>query len=304
MGPIYAIVYVNGAAGVNVSGLIIDGSQANVSATGCAEEFFGIFYSGSGGSITHNAVRFIEQPLPLFGCQTGLAIIAENPNGVSNTLTISGNSVHDFAKNGITVVDDGLTATISGNTVLGIGPTTLVGQNGIQVGPGGTATVTGNNASGFVYTPCSTVADCGDNAASGILAYDSVGVTITGNTVGLSQGGIYVYNDNGPGNAVVSKNGVSATLVFDGIALDSSGNTVSNNIVTNSAESGIGLYESGNTISANTIVEAPAGILIEAQGASTISGNKYLDVVQLVQTSIPPPPPGAALLHVKPFRSR
>ena len=54
-------------------------------------------------------------------------------------VNITNNSVRNYDKNGITVSGPGTggpNATVSGNTVVGLGATTVIAQNGIQIGFG------------------------------------------------------------------------------------------------------------------------------------------------------------------------
>ena len=298
--PVAAIVYVNGVSNVTISGLIIDGSQANLSALGCGQEFYGIYYSNSAGLITHNAVRFIELPPSLFGCQTGLAIFADNGSGASNNVTIQTNSVHDYQKNGITVDGAGLNTTVTGNTVAGIGPTALTAQNGIQISDGATGTVSSNNVSSLLYTLCPDIADC-TYATTGILIYDSVGVIITGNTVEQTQGAIYAYSDATPPtlNNVITSNKVSNSQVFDGIAVYGDGSTISSNTIVNSSESGVNFLGNSNKASGNTVIEAPVGVLISFGTGSVINGEKNYDVPLPVVTA---PPAAASIKAHQPRR--
>ncbi len=306
-----AIVYVNGTFNVTIAGLIVDGSLANVSSGGCLPYFSGIYFSNSSGTIVHNSVRFIEQPGGLFGCQHVLAIYADNSNGASESVLIEANSVHDFQKNGITVAGVGLTATVTGNTVVGVGPSLLIAQNGIQFGPDATGTVTSNNVSGVVYSPCVSPTDgsCSSGSSTGILVYEpdvparGSSVTVSKNILGQSQGAVYTYYDGYYGSpdasCTITQNQVSDTLVYDGIGAGFSNNTISSNTVINSAESGIALYAGGNTVSSNTIIEAPVGVLIAASANSAPTGNKDVDVVQAVQTAIPTP--GMQTHRAQPF---
>src|SRR5205807_6081669 len=90
-------------------------------------------------------------------------------------VVISGNTVSDYQKNGITV-NGSVAATVSGNTVTGAGPINYIAQNGIQVGFGGTAELTGNTVSGNNYTPQDTV-------ACGLLFFQADGVRQSKNTL-------------------------------------------------------------------------------------------------------------------------
>jgi hypothetical protein len=134
----------------------------------------GILFDGAGGSITNNTVTGVRQGLS--GCQEGNAIEVRNAPfddmGADVSITISGNTVSDYQKNGITA-NGSVAATITGNVVTGDGPIGYIAQNGIQVGFGATAVVRSNTVSGNDYT--------GPDVACGILLYQADGVKASSN---------------------------------------------------------------------------------------------------------------------------
>lgn len=303
-GPTAAIVYVSNATSVTVSGLIIDGSQANVN-NGCATQFYGIYYSGSSGTILHNALRYIEQPPALQGCQTGLPIYADNPGGAPRSITIQANSVHDFQKNGITVIGLGLTTTITGNYVAGSGPNSVIAQNGIQLGPDATGTISSNYVSNLIYSPCVSVSACGA-ATTGILIYDSVGDTVTGNSIDVTQGGVVPFSDEMDAtlNTTVSSNKISNSQIFDGITFIGDGCKASGNTIVASAESAVDIFGNNNQVRNNVVIESPIGVLISSGTGSQVSAETNYDVNQLVVTEPPPPPALALPAKLQPFKRR
>ena len=131
-----AQIFVQNATGVTIARLTVDGSANGLS--GCATNLDGIYFQNSSGTVTDSAIRNqILAPADL-GCQVGLAIIVESNTGAP-AVTVSSNSIHNYQKNGITA--DGLgngsggpSATVTGNTVIGIGPNPSIAQNGIQIG--------------------------------------------------------------------------------------------------------------------------------------------------------------------------
>jgi hypothetical protein len=127
----------------------------------------------------------------------GFLGIVVGPNGSGAKTTISGNKVSGFERTGInagsfTLGGDGITATISSNTVTGAGSgnSDVWAQNGIEIANGGTGSITGNTVSGMVYTAPSPATL--DTEASGIIVFESSGVDVSGNTVIDSQVGIAV----------------------------------------------------------------------------------------------------------------
>jgi parallel beta-helix repeat protein len=270
---------------VNISNLTVDGANNQIS--GCAPNLVGILYQNASGAVTHVATRNqILSPSSLNGCQSGTGILVQSGSGTggpgpfTSTITVSNSTVHSFQKNGIAGQATGTTLTATGNTVLGQGPTTGAAENGIEIAFGATGKITGNSVSDFVFSP-------GSVGASGILLFDSGHVTITGNTVANTQGGIAIA-ETAPTNAdfnTVTGNKIFGTHLFDGIDLCSDNNTVKSNIVNSSDQSGIHIDSgctsgnTGNVVTGNTINEACAGILTGATpGSNTFSPDTFFNV--------------------------
>jgi hypothetical protein len=176
-GHFLGAVVMNGGAVATVTNVRITSSGlADVCDAG-TDRLRGILFEGAAGSITNNTVRGVRQGLS--GCQEGNAIEVRNEpfdnTGSDLKVTISGNTVSNYQKNGITA-NGSIAATIAGNVVTGDGPITYIAQNGIQVGFGATATVKNNTVSGNNYSPVSDV-------ACGILLYQADGVKSSGNSL-------------------------------------------------------------------------------------------------------------------------
>lgn len=273
--PIAAQILVQSpAAAVTISSLAVDGSNNNLNG-GCSDaRLIGIYYQNASGTVNFVVARNQAQDAANFGCQisAGLGIFVQSASPSTSTVKIENSTVRGYQKNGITGNEVGTTVTITGDSVVGAGPTTTA-QNGIQVGFGATGKVQNN-----------TVADDDFNGnpslgtGSGILIYDSSNVTITGNSVTNTQNGIPIVTDGvfPADHNTVSNNHVSDTHLGDGIDLCSNQNTVSGNTVFSSGQAGIHLNSScgstgnNNIVSKNTVNEACAGIL---RGSGT--GNTF-----------------------------
>jgi hypothetical protein len=302
--PVAAQIFVQNAIGVTISHLTVDGSNNGLS--GCGTDLVGIYYQNSSGTITDNAVRNQVLDPADFGCQDGLAVNIESTTG-NPAVTVSDNSVRNYDKNGITA--DGLgggspgpNVTISGNTVIGVGATAGIAQNGIQVGFGATATITGNYVADDIYT--------GPSAGScGILIYASTDVKVSGNTVESTQLAIATASDPtyGPADgASITSNHIGGTQNYDAIDLCSNGNIAKSNIIYGSAESGVHADDecpsgtgNNNTITNNTINEACAGILLGGTG-NTFTPNTLLNVINRTLTGDSCTPPTMASLKAGP----
>lgn len=179
-GHFLGAVVANAGASANVTNLTVTASNLADACDGSDDRLRGILFDNASGSITNNVVTGVRQGPS--GCQEGNAIEVRNfqddeltPASPRLPVTISGNAVLNYQKNGITA-NGGLSAKITGNTVTGDGPISYTAQNGIQVGFGASATVKGNTVSGNNYTPASY-------EACGVLLYQASGVKMSSNTL-------------------------------------------------------------------------------------------------------------------------
>jgi parallel beta-helix repeat protein len=247
--PIAAIILVKNADFVELEGLIVDGSANGL--TACGPTFIGILYQDASGLIEHNSVRHVRLASDLPGCQSGNAIDVESSSSGQSKVTIAGNSVDGYQKNGITANEPGTEVDVTANAVTGLGPTTGAGQNGIQIGFGAQGRVTNNSVADNIYSPCESVANCPSNA-TGILIFQSDGVRVERNTVASSQVGIFVAANNGN----IGGNTVLYSVALDGIALVGNGNSVSSNDISGSDDAAVYIQGNNNTVFDNEFTGA------------------------------------------------
>jgi parallel beta-helix repeat protein len=279
-----AQVLVVGGVIANFDDIIIDGTNNQIS--GCGPDLMAIYYQNSSGTVNHVVARNQALSAALNGCQSGEGIFVESGYGTGGTanVTIENSSVHGYQKNGITADGSGTTVTISGNYVVGQGPTTGAAENGIQVSDGAAGTIFSNKVVDDVYSPATF-------GAAGILVFDSGSLTIQSNTVSNTQFGIVIFSDGATDadNNTISSNSVAATHADDGMDLCSNGNTVKANTVYASDGAGIHLDSSctedggptgnGNTVSGNTVNEACAGVLLGSGTGNKLSANTNFNVI-------------------------
>jgi len=299
---IAAQILVQGATGVTITNITVDGANNGFN-NGCADpDPIGIYYQNSSGTISHNTV-LNEVLLPANnGCQAGLGIFVQSGNGGSSTVTINNNNVANYQKNGITGNEAGTSVTLTANDVVGQGPTNGAAENSIQIGFGATGSITSNTVGSDVWAP-DVFGDTGD-AAAGVLVYASPNVTIKSNNVSNTQFGIAIVSDPTLGaadGATLTSNTVSATHLYDGIDLCSNSNIVTTNTINGSDEAAIHVDDTctgastGNMVTKNQINSACAGILSGpgASGNTTIPNTFYNAVtLQSTGTNTCTPPPG------------
>jgi parallel beta-helix repeat protein len=284
--PSAAIILVEGTSGTpstGTTGVAIDDLQVNganaassPTFTGCNDGLDGIVFQASSGSVNATTVTGIELPSGLFGCQQGLAIYVYDgmfnfptPNA-PDSVAISNSTVTAYDKNGVTCDDQGETCGITSNTITGIGSTSAIAQNGVQVAYGAKAVVSQNSVSGNAYAPTRNVnyfSSEEGNAAAGILGFDAGNVlsieknTLSGNTQGISIVGTasstVLENTIRQGDAYGITFDMNASLSYlFGLPIYSTvtpwSSTASDNVV-NGVNVGILVYDDNVTISGGSM---------------------------------------------------
>jgi hypothetical protein len=219
------------ATGCNI-GVYYDNTTSGdvTGATIFGANYFGVVVNGDVGAVSVNvtgsAVHNIGET-PFNGTQHGNAIYYRAFGG-SASGTISGDTVTQYQKNGITVVGN-VSATIANNTVTGEGPVDYIAQNGIEVGYGAQATVTENTVTGNAYSGSNNASSGGILVFGGpafnqpgIISPYTVGLTITRNTLTNNDVGVFLFNADE--NFVAPASRTNNSVKF---------NTITNDAVTN-----------------------------------------------------------------------
>ncbi len=279
--PLAVVILVDGANGVTVERLMISGAGNGLA---CTPSLFGIFYRNASGTIRDTAVRNVRPRLGPCG-QSGTGIFVQSGGGGTSRVTLEGNSIHGYQKNGLTANEAGTEITMrKRNVVTGLGPITEAVQNGIQLAFGATGVIEDNIVTDNVSTECVSVDVCPANA-NDVIVFLSTGVRVSDNVLGRSQTGVYVEGD---GN-VVTHNVIYDMNVFDGVAVFGDHNEIRDNDITRSAEAAIFIEGDDNKVEGNRINEAPFGILKSGAG-NTFDHNRFFNTL----IPDPPAPPGGS----------
>ena len=279
--PSQAVISVFNTSDVVIEDLAIDASMNTVS--GCAVTLAAIHFSNASGRVANNAISGAQLSNPL-SCTTlfpgngfGVQVDTTGQTGPF-TVSISGNTIHDFNRNGVLLNGAGITAVVSRNVISGVGPSTGYSQFGVFVALGAVARVTGNIVS---QGNCGAidVNDCIKVRSEGVVfraAGD--GSVADSNTITDVQSGIFL---NGANKAQITNNVIMNVDALDGIDVQGtasgyftnsviSGNTISHVFPISSIdsvnESGCGINEySGtgvaqNVILNNTVNDAYCGV--------------------------------------------
>lgn len=162
--------------------------------------YFGVVADAGFGTIrlevTESSIHHIgESPFTSAPHGVGIYVAAYEP-GSKAQATLSRNTIERYQKSGIVANGAGVTAEITDNVVIGLGPVDFIAQNGIQVGYGADAVVARNRVEGNSYTGMSAVA--GGIVVVGGPWYFGLAYTtdtrIVGNTVLENDIGIFLSN--------------------------------------------------------------------------------------------------------------
>lgn len=240
-----AIVLVSGVTGVTLNNIHVDGSLA---AAQDPPRFVGIYYRNASGAINGGAVTDIRND-PLDGTQGGVGIYAQASGPNTATLDVDGVTVSGYQKNGVTFngcgcanAPDGIaTGSVRSSTITGAGATSLIAQNGVQVGFGaGPVTIEDNVIGGNRYT-----GNPNNGTGSGILIFSAKNNTLTQNSVADNNNGIVFAGGDFGLCAPADATGNSATCniitghdAFSyeaGVLSDTALNSVTDNSITGNA---------------------------------------------------------------------
>jgi hypothetical protein len=209
------------AGGANTSGVTVSISGVNIEgdwpANVCYDSLYGVLVGGGATlNLSNSAVTGIGGSALTDGCQGGVGIqVGLSPTDQIGHATLTDVYVSTYQKNGITIDGTGSSATISGGSVTGVGPTPSLAQNGIQVSFGATASISGVTVSGNQCTDAS--APCGPDPwsqvqSSGVLLYDNgLPTTVTGSTINDNDYGVASIQTSTPAapGVVISNDTIS-----------------------------------------------------------------------------------------------
>jgi len=247
----HPVVFVDGATGVSLSHLTIDGDHKGSS----NYRFCGMAFWNGGGSFVDAEILNVMDTV-FSGAQHGVGLYAYNNTGGPYTIVVNDVQVLDFQKNGLGLLGEGLTVDLDAVTTVGQGPTSVTAQNGIQLGYGASGTVDDCVIVDVAYTGASWT-------ATGFLLQG--GGTVTANNVDIDgcQTSVYWIDTNGSyagsaitnpiGDAYYAYSSTSARSVgqpriaaqpLDEDAMASGGRALVTAAVTNCTITGTGLANS------------------------------------------------------------
>ena len=204
----HPIVYIHDTDSVTLRRLMVDGAgkgNANY-------RFVGIAFYNADGATESVGVKGMHDT-PLSDAEHGVGLYVYGDDDSPHTVLVRDGLFTDWQKSALAfraTDTTPLTVEVLGNTITGWGATTVIPQNGIEVWAAqGRATIANNTLTDIAYDNTSAPVK---EVASSILNYYTT-ITVTGNTIGSAQMGVYNYDGEGriEGNDLtVEKVGVAA----------------------------------------------------------------------------------------------
>ncbi|HLZ62211.1 MAG TPA: right-handed parallel beta-helix repeat-containing protein [Ktedonosporobacter sp.] len=263
------------ANGCNIGVYYSPNIKGTVQAEVFGANYFGVVNNGSTVTVSHSFIHNIGEK-PFNGTQHGVSIYFAPEIGARGSIT--NNHISLYQKGGIVVTGSSSSATISNNTVNGLGPVNFIAQNGIEIGRGAKGTITKNTVTGNSYT--------GPNFASsgGILVFGgscygtplTVGTQIQNNTLQGNDVGVFLSN--------LIQVGSNCVLPTTPTKIVASNNNIRNDAVTNTT--------GGNLLGAPGAYQA--GISDEGYADQLI----YNKICGIGYTPVPNPPPYLSRIDV------
>jgi nitrous oxidase accessory protein NosD len=284
------IVDICGGATVGLNTLTVSGPRTS------DELDYGVLVTGGATIHASNATIQDIRDDPLSGGQHGVALrIGSGPAGQVGHGTVNGVTVKRYQKTGLEVDGPGTDATLTDNVVQGVGPSTAIAQNGVQISRSAGASVTGNSVlSNECDAPSCGPDPATDTESAGILLFqpDAATTTLSSNTIAGNDMGVYnLQTDTDTGTATIASNVILSNR-YVGVFLDQGHAALNANYIIGPSNVGVEAYsfnpsgqKTGGVLTGNRIGRDVADVEIQqdpgAQGV-TVSGsnNSFLGTGQ------------------------
>src|SRR5215469_3523833 len=301
--PVEAVITVMNTQDVQIENLAIDASNNTVS--GCTPGLAAIHYFNASGEIENDAI-FGAQPKDPLSCAeiapgNGFGVLIDSSESGPFHVSVKYNSIHDYTKDGVYATNAGVTASVEGNFISGVGPTGGIPFQFAVFILDGAAGVIRNNV--ITEGQCGTLsaADCVNARSEGVtLRAVANGAIVEHNVITNVQSGIFV---NEADHATISDNIITNVQQLDGIDLQGVSNTLLNgNIIANATPTeGCGIAEApgpgqaggvegNNVISETRVNDAFCGVAY-APTSHVASGMYFNTLFTQFRSDIGPPSP-------------
>lgn len=267
-------VLVYNTSGVTLTNIAVDGSNSLLTCN--AYGFTGIDFDNASGTVNRVSLRNQNLGAQAAYCtDRSVGLVASASFGQSESVTVENCDFRNSAFEAIYALGN-ITVNITNNFISGES-----NESGFHAGIyllGATGTVKGNTVLNEIGVG-NVFPDVLDGGRG--ISIGSSGVTVSGNTIGNAQVGIYL--DNHATNNTILSNTIFNISSYDGIYVSGNNNIVKSNRIAGAGQSGVHLDTSrggglNNTISGNSIMDSCAGILSSPGAVNIVQGNSFSGV--------------------------
>jgi hypothetical protein len=233
-----AVVSVLNTDGVHLLNIGVDASKNTIS--DCTPTLAAVHFLNSSGEIRNDAITGAKLTSP-GACTTlsgnGYGVLLESTGAGSYSVLVQGNSIHDYSKEGVRAIGNGIIATVSGNVITGLGPAAgYFFQFGVFIRDGAVGLIKSNQ---IVEGDCGilNLTDCFNARSEGVvLRAVGDGTVVDQNVITRGQSGIFINNAN---KARITNNLIGEISALDGIdAQGMSNSLLLNNSISNATPLG------------------------------------------------------------------
>jgi hypothetical protein len=206
-GPSRPILFLDNCA-AHVSGMTIDGDGRGANNS----RMIGVSFWNSSGSMSDVSILNVRDT-PMNSNPQGVGISVNHNDALPHTVDLTNIYIAGFQKNGTSFTGAGITVHCNNVTAVGIGPTNVVIQNGIQYSSGASGTITNCDVRGIIWSSSLWI-------ASSLLNYQAGTVVISNTTASNSQVGLYsVDTDCSVDSCVFESSTTASTAGNSGVRL-------------------------------------------------------------------------------------
>ena len=223
-----AVITVLNTDGVHLLNIGVDASRNTVA--DCTPTLSAVHFLNSSGEIRNDAITGAKLTSP-GACATlsgnGYGVLLESTGSGSYSVLMQRNSVHDYSKEGVPAIGNGMTATVTENVITGLGPAGgYFFQFGVFILNGAVGLIKGNQ---ITEGDCGALnqVDCINARSEGVvLRAVGDGSVVDQNVITRAQSGIFINNAN---KARITNNLIGEISALD--AIDAQG--MSNSLLRN-----------------------------------------------------------------------
>jgi parallel beta-helix repeat protein len=261
-----------------IQGFTIDGGGNQSQSIDAAISVVG----GGSASIKNNIIQnLFNANIPALNDRVGTGVRVGDPVAGAGTAKITNNVIAGYHKAGVIVDGNGSSATISSDTITGVGPTTDVIQYGVVVKNSASARITSNTITSNIYQNPGGFVEGGGIIVAGSFAKTAINNNcITANQAGVfldGQDGVDGGANIGVQNVQVFNNDVSNNTGDGILLLNANSNNIGHNEVTSNGNGGGAALPYNGQANGITLFDSVSNQIIDNDSEHNTLDGIYID---------------------------